>query len=78
MVHPLPKVDDTLSQLAGATVFTKLDANIGFWQVKLDERSKDLTTYITPFGRFQFNKMPFGIANAPEHFQRRMSKVSKE
>ena len=74
-VHPLPKVDDTLAQLAGATVFSKLDANSGFWQVKLDESSKDLTTFITPFGRFRFNKMPFGIASAPEHFQRRMSKM---
>lgn len=74
-VHPLPKVDDTLAQLTGATVFSKLDANCGFWQVKLDESSKDLTTFITPFGRFRFNKMPFGITSAPENFQHRMSKM---
>ena len=38
-VHPIPKVDDTLAQLAGATVFSKLDANSGFWQIPLDEES---------------------------------------
>ena len=74
-VHPLPKVDMTLAQLAGATVFSKLDANCGFWQIPLDETSRHLTTFITPFGRYCFNKLPFGISSAPEHFQRRMSEI---
>ena len=56
--NPLPKVDDTLTQLSGAKVFSKLDANSGFWQ-----RSRYLTTFITPFGQFCFNKMPFGISS---------------
>ena len=68
-VHPLPKVDVTLAQLAGATVFSKLDANCGFWQIPLEESSQHLTTFITPFGRYCFNKLPFGISSAPEHFQ---------
>ena len=74
-VHPLPKVDDTLAQLAGAAVFSKLDANSGFWQIPLAKTSRHLTTFITPFGRYCFNKMPFGISSAPEHFQKRMSKI---
>ena len=74
-VHPLPKVDETLAQLAGATVFSKLDANCGFWQIPLEESSRHLTTFITPFGRYCFNKLPFGISSAPEHFQRRMSEI---
>ena len=74
-VHPLPKVDETLAQLAGATVFSKLDANSGFWQIPLAESSRLLTTFITPIGRFCFNKLPFGISSAPEHFQRRMSEL---
>ena len=73
--HPLPKVDDVLAQLAGAKIFSKLDANSGFWQIPLAESSRLLTTFITPFGRFCFNKMPFGISSAPEHFQRRMSEI---
>jgi len=67
--HPLPKIDDTLAQLSGATTFSKLDANSGFWQVSLSEGSRLLTTFITPFGRYCYNKLPFGISSAPEHFQ---------
>ena len=74
-VHPIPSVDETLGKLAGATVFTKLDANSGFWQILLSEDSCLLTTFITPFGRFCFNKLPFGISSAPELFQKRMSKL---
>ena len=39
-VHPLPKVDATLAQLAGATIFSKVDANCGFWQIPLSEASQ--------------------------------------
>ena len=74
-VHPLPKVDETLAQLAGAKVFSKLDANSGFWQIPLSQSSRLLTTFITPMGRYCFNKLPFGISSAPEHFQRRMSEI---
>ena len=68
--HPLPKVDDTLAQLTGAKVFSKLDANSVFWQIPLAEKSRHLTIFITPFSHFCFNKMPFGISSAPEHFQK--------
>ena len=74
-VHPPPKVDKTLAQLAGAKVFLKLDANSGFWQIPLSQSSRLLTTFITPVGRYYFNKLPFGISSAPEHFQRRMSEI---
>ena len=70
--HPLPAVDQTLAQLAG---FTKLDANFGFWQIPLAPESSLLTTFITPFGRYCFHRLPFGISSAPEHFQRRMSEA---
>ena len=55
-----PKVDDTLAQLAGATIFSKIDANSGFWQIPLAEASRPLTTFITPYGRYLFNKLLFG------------------
>ena len=73
--HPLPGVDETLAQLTGATVMSKLDANSGFWQIPLAKDSHELTTFITPFGRYCFNKLPFGISSAPEHFQKRMSTI---
>ena len=55
--------------------YTKLDANSGFWQVPLAKESRLLTTSVTPFGRYCFNRLPFGICSAPEVFQRTMSSV---
>lgn len=73
--HMLPSVEHTLGQLEGAKVFSKMDANSGFWQIPLSEDSRLLTTFITPFGRYCFNRLCFGISSAPEHFQRRMSRI---
>ena len=56
--HPNPKVDDTLALLHGATVFSKLDANSGFWNIPMLETSHPLATFITPFGRYHFNNFP--------------------
>jgi len=70
-VHPNPKVDDTLTQLAGATLFSKLNANSGFWHIPLTKESRPLIL----FGRYHFNKIPFGISSAPELFQKRMNKI---
>ena len=74
-VHPLPTVDETLAHLSGASVFSKLDANSGFWQIPLADSTKHLTTFITPYGRYCFNKLPFGISSAPEYFQRCMMEI---
>uniref|UniRef100_A0A3P8TBN5 ribonuclease H n=1 Tax=Amphiprion percula TaxID=161767 RepID=A0A3P8TBN5_AMPPE len=76
--HILPAVDQTLAMMKDAKVFTKLDARSGFWQIPLTPESRSLTTFITPFGRYQFNRLPFGIASAPEHFQRRMSQMLED
>ena len=55
--HPLPAVDEVLAQLTGVAVFSKLDANSGFWQVPLSATSKYLTTFIIPFGCYCFSKL---------------------
>src|SRR5277367_2962491 len=73
--HPIPSVEYTLAKLSGAKLFSKLDCNSGFWQVPLSEESALLTTFITPYGRFYFKRLPFGISSAPEHFQKRIEKV---
>ena len=52
--HILPSVEDTLAQLKDANIFTKLDANSGFWQIPLTKESSSLTTFITPFGHYWF------------------------
>ncbi|GFR81911.1 transposon Ty3-G Gag-Pol polyprotein [Elysia marginata] len=74
-VHPLSSVDDDLARLAGSRVFTKLDARGGFWQMPLDPQTRLLRTFLTPFGRFCMNRLPFGISSALEIFQIRMSDI---
>ncbi|XP_034023466.1 uncharacterized protein K02A2.6-like [Thalassophryne amazonica] len=68
----LPTTDEIIAKLSGATVFTTLDAASGFFQIPLHPDSCKLTTFITPFGRFHFKRLPFGITSAPEIFQRKM------
>ena len=73
--YPLPTIEDVATRLHGAKVFTKLDVRNGFWHVKLDDRSSYLTTFNTPFGRYWWKRMPFGIRSAPEVFQRKMHEL---
>ena len=73
--HPIPSVDHILAQLGDPTIFSKLDANLGFWQIHLNKESALLTTFISPFGRFCFNRLPFGITSAPKYFQKCMSEI---
>ena len=69
----MPTVEEIASRVSGATVFSKLDATHGYWQIPLDESSQLLTTFSTPFGRYCFKRMPFGIKSAQEVFQKRIS-----
>ena len=71
---PMQKIEDVISRTTNAKVFIALDANHGFWQVKLDKDSSKLATFNTPFGRYSYTRLPFfGIASAPEVFQNIMS-----
>jgi hypothetical protein len=73
--YPLPTTEETLSALGSAKIFSQLDANSGYWQLRLSEQAQKLTTFITPFGRYFCRRLPFGISSAPEIFQREMLKV---
>lgn len=73
--YVLPTLEDILPALHGACVFTTLDAVSGFHQIPLDESSARLTTFITPFGRYCYRRLCFGISSAPEIFQRLMSEL---
>ena len=70
--YPLPTIDDLLAKLTNAKVFTVADAKNGFWHVPLDDESSYLTTFGTPWSRYRWTRMPFGISPAPEEFQRRL------
>ena len=73
--YPLPTIEDIATRLHGAKVFTKLDVRNGFWHVALDAESSYLTTFHTPFGRYRWRRLPFGISSAPEVFQRKMHEL---
>ena len=62
-------IDEIVTRL---TKFTVKDAKDGFWQKRLDTESRYKTTFNTPFGRYRWNRMPFGISSAPEVWQRTM------
>ena len=68
-------LDDITARLAGAKYFSILDARPGYWQIKLDEESSRLTTFNTPFGRYRFTRMPFGIKCAQNLFQRLVDEI---
>ena len=73
----LPTIEDIATRLHGAKVFTIVDVKNGFWHVALDEQSYYLTTFYTPFGRYRWKRMPFGICSAPEIFQRKMHEITE-
>jgi deoxyuridine 5'-triphosphate nucleotidohydrolase len=76
--YPLPKIDDLLDALNGAKIFTTLDLFSGYWQVPLSENAKPLTGFSSSMGHYQFEVMPFGLANAPATFQSMVNKILKE
>ena len=74
-VYPLPRIENCLDALDGASWFSTLDLRSGYWQVRQDPRDADKTAFITRRGCFLFKTMSFGLTNAPSVFQRLMDLV---
>jgi hypothetical protein len=74
-VYPLPSIDNLLSSLDGAKVFTSFDLNSGFNQIVLDPEDRVKTAFTSPIGLYQYTRMPMGIVNGPSVFQRLMDTV---
>ena len=70
--YQLPVLEDTLHDLAQAKMFSKLDLKHGYWHCVLDVKSSLLTTFATPFGRFKWLRLPFGLNVSSEIFQKRL------
>lgn len=73
--HPIPKINDLLSELKRGKIFSTLDLAHAYQQVELDDESKELTTISTHKGLFRYNRLSFGIASAPGLFQNLIEKV---
>ena len=75
---PMPKVEDIFSKLNRATYFTTLDLRAGYHHIPLDKHSIPKTAFNSPFGKFEFVKVPFGLAQAPAYFQELMPGILKD
>ena len=73
--HKIPTLEGLNPMFTNAKVFTKLDAKAGYWAVKLDESSQLLTTFRTPFGRYCWKRLPFGLNISQDIFQARMDSI---
>ena len=76
-IHPLPKIDEMYAKLKGAKVFSTIDLRSGYHHIALGKSSRAKTAFITPFGKYKFLMVPFGLAQAPAYFQLLMNKVLK-
>ena len=73
--YPLPRIDESLDALAGASWFSTLDLVSGYWQCEMEDKDKPKTAFTTHMGLFQFQVLPFGISNAPSCYERLMELV---
>ena len=76
--YPLPHILDLTSKLSGATIFRKMDLVKGYHQIPVHKNDMKKTAIATPFGLFEFLRMPFGLKNAAQTFQRLMDEATQD
>ncbi|GJX46401.1 reverse transcriptase domain-containing protein [Tanacetum coccineum] len=72
---PLPFMDQMLERLAGNEFYCFLDGFSGYFQIPIDPKDQEKTTFTCPYGTFAYRRMPFGLCNAPRTFQRCMMSI---
>ena len=76
--HPVPTIEETLQELSGAKVFTKLGAKMEFHQVELAPESRDITTFAGPNGLYSYKRLLFDVSMATEKFQHIIWQIFKD
>ena len=76
--HKIPTLEELNPEFSQAKFFSKLDAKAGYWSVHLHEDSQELTTFRTPFGRYCFQRLPFGLCTSQDIFQQRMDAILEQ
>ena len=74
----MSKVKDTFSKLNGATYFTTLDLHAGYHHIPLDNSSIPKTAFNSPFGKYEYVKVPFRLAQVPAYFKELMTGILKD
>ncbi|GFN78568.1 hypothetical protein PoB_000507400 [Plakobranchus ocellatus] len=73
--HKIPTLEEISHKFSGAKYFSKLDAQHGYWAIHLDEYSSKLTTFSSPFDRYRFLRLPFGLSVSQDIFQFKMDQI---
>ncbi|KAJ9515863.1 hypothetical protein QJQ45_008753 [Haematococcus lacustris] len=73
--YPLPRIDDLLDQVRGKKVFSSLDLQSGYHQIRITPEDVPKTAFLTPMGQFQYKVLCFGLCNAPATFQKTMNRI---
>ena len=78
MLTPLPKIDELYAKLKGYKVFSSLDLRSGYYHIGLKESAKPKSAFVlSSLGKYQFNRVPFGLVQAPGYFQKLINDILK-
>ena len=72
---PLPKIDEIYARLKGSRIYSTFDIRSGYYHMALSERARPKTAFVSAYGKWEFKRCPFGLAQAPAYFQRLVNEV---
>ena len=72
---PLPKIDEIYARLKGSNIYSMFDMRSGYYRRVFSEKSRPKSAFVSSFGKWEFKRYPFGLAQAPTYFQRLVNEV---